>query len=150
MPWPISPQRTDAYKTPTRPPAGTPSFGPDVDARALAIAAVSMADTDPDVVGLACYTHSGRTPRRLSSLRPGVPIVAFTPTEAIARSLTLRRGAFPYVMEVEPEEPGLISEAVIAALRAGKGQLDLGEDDAIVLVQTSVRGGPNALELLRI
>jgi len=143
-------QRTDAYKTPTRPPAGTPSFGPDVDARALAMAAVSMADSDPDVVGLACYTHSGRTPRRLASLRPGVPIAAFTPTEAIARSLTLVRGVFPYVMEVEPEEPGPITEAVIAALRAGKVQLELGEDDAFVLVQTSVRGGPNALELLRI
>jgi pyruvate kinase len=141
--------RADAYKTPTRPPAGTPSFGPDVDARALAVAAVSMADSDPDVVGLACYTHSGRTPRRLASLRPGVPIAAFTPTEAIARSLTLCRGVFPFVMRVEPEEPGPIAEAVIRALRAGVVELGLQEDDAIVLVQTSVRGGPNALELLR-
>ena len=142
-------QRTDIYKTPTRPPAGTPSFGPDVDARALAVASVSMTDSDPDVVGLACYTHSGRTPRRLASLRPGVPIAAFTPTEAIARSLTLCRGVFPFIMEVEPEEPGPIAEAVIGALRAGKAELGLQDDDAIVLVQTSVRGGPNALELLR-
>ncbi len=141
--------RTDVYKTPTRPPAGTPSFGPDVDARALSIAAVSMADTDPDVVGLACYTHSGRTPRRLSSLRPGVPIVAFTPTEAIARALTLRRGVDPIVMQVEPEDPVSISAAVVKALRQGMGELGLSADDAIVLVQTSVRGGPNALELLR-
>jgi pyruvate kinase len=142
-------QRTDAYKAPTRPPAGTPSFGPDVDARALAVAAVSMADADPDVVGFACYTHSGRTPRRLASLRPGVPIVAFTPTEAIARSLTLRRGVFPVVMRVEPEEPVAIADAVVAALRAGRVELGLHDDDAVVLVQTSVRGGPNALELLR-
>lgn len=142
-------QRTDAYKVPTRPPIGTPSFGPDVDARALAMAAVSMADTDPDVVGMACYTHSGRTARRLSSLRPGVPIVAFTPTEAVARALVLRRGVFPIVMQVEPEDPVTISSAVIEALRVGKGELGLSEDDAIVYVQTSVRGGPNALELLR-
>lgn len=52
-------------------------------------------------------------------------------------------------MRVEPEEPGAIAEAVISALRAGKVELGLGDDDAIVLVQTSVRGGPNALELLR-
>ena len=109
-----------------------------------------MADTDPDVVGLACYTHSGRTPRRLSSLRPGVPIVAFTPTEAIARSLTLRRGVHPIVMQVEPEDPVSISEAVVAALQQGMGEFGLGADDAIVMVQTSVRGGPNALELLRV
>jgi pyruvate kinase len=142
--------RTDAYKPPTRPPVGTPSFGPDVDARALAVAAVAMADTDPDVVGLACYTHSGRTPRRLSSLRPGVPIAAFTPTESIARSLTLHRAVHPIVMQVEPEDPVTISNAVIDALRQGKAPFGLRDDDAVVFVQTSVRGGPNALELLRI
>ena len=142
--------RTDAYKTPTRPPAGTPSFGPDVDARALALAAVSMVDSDPAVVGMACYTHSGLTPRRLASLRPGRPIAAFTPTEAVARSLTLVRGVFPIVMEVEPEEPSAITDAVVAALREGRVELGLGEDHVIVLVQTSVRGGPNALELLRV
>ncbi len=142
-------ERTDAYKAPTRPPAGTPSFGPDVDARALAVAAVAMADSDPDVIGMACYTHSGRTPRRLSSLRPGMPIVAFTPTAACARSLTLQRAVHPIVMEVEPDDPVSINEAVIKALRAGRIELGLQPDDAIVMVQTSVRGGPNALELLR-
>jgi pyruvate kinase len=141
--------RTDAYKLPTRPPVGTPSFGPDVDARALAVAAVAMADSDPDVVGLACYTHSGRTPRRLSSLRPGVPIAAFTPTESIARSLTLRRAVHPFVMQVQPEDPLTISRAVIAAIRERRAEFALRADDAVVLVQTSVRGGPNALELLR-
>jgi len=142
-------RRTDAFKAPTRPPAGIPSSGPDVDARTLAVAAVTLAETNPDVVGLACYTHSGRTPNRLSSLRPGVPIVAFTPTAAVARALTLRRGVRPIVMAVEPEEPTAISDAVIAALKGGQGQLGLSEDDAIVLLQTSARGGPNALELLR-
>jgi pyruvate kinase len=142
-------ERTDTYKAPTRPPAGTPTFGADVDARALAVAAVAMADTDPAVVAMACYTHSGRTPRRLSSLRPGMPIVAFTPTEACARSLTLQRAVHPVVMEVEPDDPVSISQAVIRALKQGTGGLELQADDAIVLVQTSVRGGPNALELLR-
>ncbi len=143
-------ERTDQYKRPTRPPAGTPSFGPDVDARALAVAAVTMADTDPDVVGMACYTHSGRTPRRLSSLRPGVPVAAFTPTDSIARALTLCRGVFPIVMRVDPEEPAVISEAVISAMRDRWSEFGLGDDDAIVFVQTSVRGGPNQLELLRV
>jgi pyruvate kinase len=109
-----------------------------------------MADTDPDVVAMACYTHSGRTPRRLSSLRPGVPVAAFTPTEAIARALTLRRGVYPVVMQVEPEDPVTISEAVVRALRERWGEFGLGEDDAVAFVQTSVRGGPNQLELLRI
>jgi pyruvate kinase len=142
-------EATDEHQRPTRPPAGTPSFGPDVDARALSMAAVTMADTDPDVVALACYTHSGRTPRRLSSLRPDVPIVAFTPTLECARSLTLQRGVHPIRMVVDDDDPVAISDAVIAALKQGMGDLGLSADDAIVMVQTSVRGGPNALELLR-
>ena len=52
-------------------------------------------------------------------------------------------------MRVEPEEPVAIADAVVAALRAGRVELGLHDDDAVVLVQTSVRGGPNALELLR-
>lgn len=140
---------TDAHQAPTRPPAGLPSFGVDTDARALALAAVAMADADPDVVALACYTHSGRTPRRLSSLRPGVPIVAFTPTPERARCLTLRRGVQPVVLEVEPDDPASIAHAVVSALRAGVGEWKLGPGESVVLVQTSVRGGPNALELLR-
>ncbi len=140
---------TDAHQEPTRPPAGRPSFGADTDARALALAAVAMADADPDVVALACYTHSGRTPRRLASLRPGVPIVAFTPTPERARSLTLCRGVQPVVLEVQPDDPVSIAQAVVAALRSGVGEWKLGPGESFVLVQTSVRGGPNALELLR-
>jgi len=141
---------TDAHQAPTRPPPGWPSFGADRDARALAVAAVAMADADPDVVALACYTHSGRTPRRLSSLRPGVPIVAFTPTQACARSLTLRSGVQAVVLEVERDDPLSIAQAVEAALRGGVAGWVPRAEQAVVLVQTSVRGGPNALELVRI
>ena len=73
-----------------------------------------------------------------------------TPTEAIARALTLRRGVYPVVMRVEPEDPVTISQAVVGALRERWSEFGLGEDDAVVFVQTSVRGGPNQLELLRI
>lgn len=140
---------TDGHQVPTRPPAGTPSFGPDVDARALAVSAVAMTDHDADVVALACYTHSGRTPRRLAALRPGVPIVAFTPTAACARGLTLQRGIYPVVLAVEPDDPATISAAVITAMQQGSGPWGVSAGAAIVLVQTSARGGPNALELLR-
>jgi pyruvate kinase len=141
---------TDAHLVPTRPPDGLPSFGSDRDAKALAVAAVAMADADADVVALACYTHSGRTPRRLASLRPSVPIVAFTPTQARARSLTLERGVHPVVLEVTPDDPVSIARAVVAALRVGVEGREVEPDAAVVLVQTSVRGGPNALELLRL
>jgi pyruvate kinase len=141
---------TDAHQAPTRPPAGRPDPGADQDARALALAAVAMADADADVVALACYTHSGRTPRRLASLRPGVPVVAFTPTPSCARRPTLRCGVHPIVLEVQPDDPVSIASAVGDALRTGVPGWTPRPDDAVVLVQTSVRGGPNALELLRL
>lgn len=143
-------EATDTHQAPTRPPEGLPSFGSDTDARALAAAAVAMADADAHVAALACYTHSGRTPRRLASMRPSVPIVAFTPTEARARSLTLHRGVFPVVLAVSPDDPVSIARAVVEALRAGAAGQTPMPDAGIVLVQTSVRGGPNALELLRL
>jgi pyruvate kinase len=140
---------TDSHQAARRPPGGTPKFGADTDSRGLALAAIAMADANPDVVGLACYTHSGRTAHRLSALRPDVPIVAFTPTPECARSLTLRRGVYPVRLEVDKDDPAGIADAVIAALKAGVARWHLRPDDAIVLVQTSARGGPNALELLR-
>jgi pyruvate kinase len=83
-------------------------------------------------------------------LRPDVPVVAFTPTQACAASLGLQRGIQPVVLEVDGDDPTAISEAVIAAVRSGRGVLGLATDDAIVLVQTSARAGPNALELVRV
>ena len=104
----------------------------------------------PTWSALACYTHSGRTPRRLSSLRPGVPIAAFTPTEPIARSLTLRARGLPHRHAGGAGGARCPSaRPSSSALGQGKGELGLRDDDAVVLVQTSVRGGPNALELLR-
>jgi pyruvate kinase len=141
---------TDAHQAPTRPPEGTPDFGVDHDARALALAAVAMADAHPEVVAMACYTHSGRTPRRLASLRPSVPILAFTPTPECARRLTLLRGVEPAVLEVQPDDPPSIARAVVEAIRAGRSGWRPERGDAVALVQTSVRGGPNALELLRL
>jgi len=141
---------TDAHQAPTRPPEGTPDFGADHDARALALAAVAMADAHPEVVAMACYTHSGRTPRRLASLRPTVPVLAFTPTPDCARRLTLLRGVEPSVLEVQPDDPVSIALAVVEAIRAGRTGWRPEPGDAVALVQTSVRGGPNALELLRL
>ncbi len=139
---------TDEHQPSTRPPRGMPSFGPDLDARALAVAAVAMADHDPDVVALACATSSGRTPQRLAALRPDVPIVAIAQTGACARSLTLRRGVISRIGTISTGDPGAIMEAVADALRATTGQ-NLSADKAVVLVQTSPRGGTNALTLLR-
>ncbi len=98
-------ERTDAYKTPTRPPAGTPSFGPDVDARALAVAAVAMADfgcgrggpgllhplgTDAAAAGLAA---PGRAHRCLHAHRIDRPSADAAPSRAPGRDAGGARGS---------------------------------------------------------
>ena len=139
----------DDYDLPTRPPDVTAAFEHHPDARAVAQAAVALADADEDVVGVACFTRSGRTARLLSALRPRVPVVAFTPQAAIARALTLHRGIRPVVLDVDAADPGAVSVAVNAALAAGASEWELTASDAVVLVQTSVDGGPNTIDVLR-
>ena len=65
------------------------------DADAVAFAAVALARTDADVAAIACYTRSGRSARILSSLRPRVPIVAFSPDAGVVASLALVHGVRP-------------------------------------------------------
>jgi pyruvate kinase len=73
----------------------TPSF--DSDAKALAYAAISLAAADPDVAAIACYTRTGTTARMLASLRPRVPVLAFSPDAGVASRLALIHGTVPRI-----------------------------------------------------
>ncbi len=136
-------ERTGAeYLASGRPPSA------DTDADALAYAAVALARADRDVAAIACYTRSGRTARILSSLRPRVPIHAFSPHESVVRRLALVHG---------------VQASTCMAPSGPEGRLDLlawllGEDpsipavSAVVLVaSTATPGtGPNLLEVARV
>jgi len=50
-------------------------------------------------VAIACFTKTGETARLLARLRPGVPIVAFSPEDSINRRLALHWGVVSRVME---------------------------------------------------
>jgi pyruvate kinase len=69
-----------------------PSHAADVGALAFATAALASADTS--IEAIACYTRTGRTARILSALRPGVPIVAFSPDPHVAGRLAIAHGVF--------------------------------------------------------
>jgi pyruvate kinase len=128
-------------------PSGSPPSA-NSDADALAYAAVALAAADREVAAIACYTRSGRTARILSSLRPRVPIRAFSPHESVVRRLALVHG---------------VAAATCVAPSGPEGRLELmawlmGEDlslprgAAIVLVaSTATPGtGPNLLEVARV
>ena len=118
----------------------------ETDADALAYAAVALAGAEADVTAIACYTRSGRTARILSSLRPRVPILAFSPDPVVVAELALVHGVHARPCEA----------AADARLAFLSGHLEaepgLPAGSAVVLVASTAApgSGPNLLEVARV
>jgi pyruvate kinase len=128
-------------------PAGAPP-PVETDAGALAYAAVALATADPGIAGVACYTRTGRTARLLSALRPGVPVFAFSPDEAVVRRLALvhgvvARGCLP------PSD--VQTRLGLMAWLLGETRM-VAPGSAVVLVASTAEpgSGPNLLEVHRL
>jgi pyruvate kinase len=67
--------------------------------QAVCEAAVSLAERG-DAKAIVAVTRRGGTARRLSALRPGVPIIAVAQSEVTARRLSLYWGITPLFMHV--------------------------------------------------
>ncbi|MCZ7538297.1 MAG: hypothetical protein M5T61_21750 [Acidimicrobiia bacterium] len=67
---------------------------PGTDTGALAYAAVTLAAAHEEITAIACYTRTGRTARMLASLRPRVPVIAFSPDPEVGSRLALINGSF--------------------------------------------------------
>lgn len=65
---------------------------PDTITGSLAYAAVALTRTDRSIAAIGCYTRTGHTARILSSLRPRVPILAFSPDPRVVSRLALIHG----------------------------------------------------------
>jgi pyruvate kinase len=125
--------------------AGSPAEG---DAGALAFAAVALVRADPDIAAIACYTRTGRTARILSSLRPRVPIVAFSPDPAVVARLALVHAVIPAPCMPPAEQEGRLS---LMAWLIGESRL-IEPGGAVVLVASTAAAGsgPNLLEVHRV
>jgi pyruvate kinase len=98
---------------------------------------------------IACFSRSGSTARLLSRDRPHVPIIAFSPDQAIRRRMALLWGVLPKVME-PISNPDLMISAVCDRLLKD-GLVRPGE--RVVLVYGSmvgVEGHTNSIRLHRI
>ncbi len=127
-------------------PGGT-SRPPETDTGALASAAVTLAATHGEIEAIACYTRTGRTARILASLRPRVPVIAFTPDPKVRSRLTLINGIVPRLSVALDESDrlgrlnGLLGEARL-----------LGDGTTVVLVSSTATPGsaPNLLGIQRV
>ena len=127
-------------------PAGR-SQPPGTDGDALAFAAVALTTADRGVKAICCYTRTGRTARVLSSLRPPVPIIAFSPDAETVERLALVNAVIP-----RPCAPLGESERVEQLLRL-VGESDLVSDGTpVVLVSSTAMPGsaPNRVGVHRV
>lgn len=99
---------------------------------------------------IVVFTHSGFTAKLISKLRPDVPLIAFTPDEAVLRRLPLYWGAAAKLMEkkdveiLDAEFMSEIEKSLIKERMIKKG-------DSIVFVASSpFLGKPNIIRLHRL
>ena len=127
--------------------AGAPPSS-DTDARALAYAAVALASAESDIAGIACYTRTGSTARILASLRPRVPIFAFSPDPAVVLRLALVHGVVGRTCAAETGTADRLG--LMAWLLSESGSMPAGAAVVLVASTAAAGSGPNLLEVHRI
>jgi pyruvate kinase len=120
---------------------------PGTETGALAHAAVTLASTHVEIQAIACYTRTGRTAGILASLRPRVPIIAFSPDPEVGRRLALINAIVPRLSVVLDESDRM------GGLNRLLGEARLVRDGAtVVLVSSTATPGsaPNLLAVQRV
>ncbi|MEK6693930.1 MAG: pyruvate kinase [Nitrospirota bacterium] len=124
-------------------PAQAPSPAP-FPAAVCAAGARAARETGAKVV--VAFTESGATARLLSKERPPVPIVAYTPHDAVRRLMALYWGVLPRAMRTIPNTDELIRELE----RSLREEKLAGSGDRIVIIlgaPAGTRGGTNLMKL---
>lgn len=103
---------------------------------AQATAAVSMAQSLKAPV-IVLFTHSGDTARAVSKLRPTVPVLAFTDSADVARTMQILFGVYPLVLPFNktPEK------TVAAAFKQMHEHFSFASGSPVVVLSTINDGG---------
>ena len=120
---------------------------PATDADAIAYAAVALTSAHPAIEAIGCYTRTGRTARVLSSLRPPVPVIAFSPDVEVVARLALVNAVIPRLCAP------LDGPDRIAQLDRLLGEIQLLADGTTVVLVSSTAtpgSGPNLVGVYRV
>jgi pyruvate kinase len=126
--------------------------GPDVidveHNRALCEAAVTLAKAG-EAAAIVALTRAGKTARVLSAFRPNIPVFAVSPSEVIARRLTIYRGVVPLTIELSQNVAE--TEAVVERHLLSRGILAPGAVIVFVSVNADLtRVDANFLRIRRL
>ena len=91
-------------------------------------------------------TISGSTAKLMASFRPGVPLIAVTPSPMVQRQLTLYWGTYPLLTKRLSNTDEVVTDAVNVAHAKGY----VGEGDTVVLTAGMVGNVRNATNLLMV
>ena len=125
-------------------PTGREPDALDLEELPLATAAAVLARRG-GADAVACFTRTGLTARLLSAVRPGVPIVAFSPDPRAVGRMTLFHGVRPMSIEAPQDTDGMI-----ASMDAGLRSAGLAEPGGRVVMVASSPAGQTHTNLLKV
>jgi pyruvate kinase len=118
--------------------------GPDI-ASAVTRSAVLVA-REIGAAAILTPTLRGNTPRLISKYRPGPPLIAVTPSEAVLRRLLLSWGVQPLLCDIADSSDGMQTAALAAALARGLVKTN----DKVVIVAGLPVHSPIMLNTIRV
>ncbi|MFK4728540.1 pyruvate kinase [Agromyces mediolanus] len=124
------------------PPLGTK---PRTQSGAITAAAVEVADF-VDAKYLCVFTESGDSARRMARLRSDIPILAFTPDQAIRRRMALYWGVDTFVVERVTHTDQMVEQVDDALAKSGRAE----EGETVVIVSGSPPGIPGTTNDVRV
>jgi pyruvate kinase len=124
------------------PPLGT---RPRTQGGAITLAATEVADF-VQAKYVCVFTESGDSARRMSRLRYPVPMLAFTPDEAIRRRMSLTWGIESFLVERVTHTDAMYRQVDEALLESGLAELG----DRVVVISGSPPGIPGSTNDLRV
>jgi pyruvate kinase len=109
-------------------------------------AAASQVARSIDAVALVAFTQTGDTVRRLARLHCELPLLAFTPDEAVRNQLCLSWGVEAFLAPLVRHTDEMFEQVDRAMLELGRGR----RDDVVVIVAGSPPGTPGTTNTLRV
>ena len=98
---------------------------------------------------IACFTQSGSTARLIAKFRPSVPLIAFSPIQAVVNYLCLSWGVLPILIEEQKSVDGLLAFAPDYLKR--EGIVSLGDTVVITAgVPVGSSGKTNMIKVVEI
>lgn len=135
-----------AESEPDLPQAVTADNPADDHSYLVAVAARRVIEGDPNVRAVACFTRSGYTAVLLSKVRPAVPILGMSSSDAVCRRLSLARAVIPVPCPMVGDTDQML--AVVDDLLQRRGYVHPG-DEVVVMGSLPVAsaGTTNFLKL---